>query len=115
MNTMKNFYQLVAIGIIVLCSISITTAQNQGPALAEKLEEPETKIKQNLKKRALTWIEGQWKIENNKYIWVSGHWTAKKVGYVFVDGKWKKKSQGWVWTEGYWKEIDLDQWIKIYG
>ena len=70
--------------------MSISTAQNQGPVLAEKLEIPEEIVKQTLQKRSLMWIEGQWEIENNQYIWVSGHWATKKIGYVFVNGKWTK-------------------------
>ena len=112
---MKNFTQFFAIGIIVLCSISISNAQNQGPVLAEKLEMPEKVVKQNIKKRALIWIDGQWKIENNQYIWVSGHWKAKKIGYIFVNGQWNKKSKGWTWTEGYWKKIELNKWMKLYA
>jgi len=112
---MKNFTQFFAIGIIVLCSISISTAQNQGPVLAEKLEMPEKFVKQNIKKRALIWIDGQWTIENNQYMWISGHWETKKIGYIFVDGKWTKKSKGWTWTEGYWKQIELSKWMKLYA
>ena len=112
---MKNFYQIVAIGITVLCSISISTAQNQGPVLAEKLEMPEEIVKQTLQKRALIWIDGQWKIEGNKYIWVSGHWENKKIGYVFVNGNWDKSSKGWTWTDGYWKEIELTKWMNLYA
>ena len=115
MNTMKNFNKIVAIGIIVLCSMSISTAQNEGPALADKLEMPEKVVKQTLQKRSEIWIDGQWKIENNKYIWVSGHWKTKKIGYVFVNGKWNKSSKGWTWTEGYWKEIELNKWMNLYA
>ena len=79
---MKNFNQIVAIGIIVLSSMTISTAQNQGPVLAEKLEMPEKLVKQTLQKRALIWIDGQWKIENNQYNWISAHWEAKKIGYA---------------------------------
>ena len=106
---MKNFNQIVAIGIIVLCSMSISTAQNQGPVLAEKLEMPEKIVKQTLQKRSLMWIEGQWTIENNQYIWVSGHWATKKIGYVFINGQWSKKSKGWTWTNGYWKKININK------
>ena len=81
---MKNFTQIAVIGIIVLCAVSISTAQNTGPVLAEKLEAPETIVKHTLQKRALIWIDGQWKIESNQYIWVSGHWENKKIGYVFA-------------------------------
>ena len=112
---MKNFTQFVAIGIIVLCSISISNAQNNGPVLAEKLEVPEKIVKQTLQKRSLIWIDGQWKVENNKYIWVSGHWETKKIGYVFINGKWNKSSKGWTWTEGYWKKIELNKWMNLYA
>ena len=63
---MNNFNQIIALGIIVLSSISISNAQNQGPVLAQKLEAPETIVKQTLQKRALIWIDGQWKVENNQ-------------------------------------------------
>ena len=112
---MRNFTQFVAIGIIVLCSTSISNAQNQGPVLAEKLEMPEKIVKQTLQKRSLMWIEGQWEVENNKYVWVSGHWETKKVGYVFVNGKWTKKAKGWIYTEGYWKKIELNKWMNLYA
>ena len=112
---MKNFTQIVAIGIIVLCSISISTAQNQGPVLAEKLVMPEKIVKQTLQKRALIWIDGQWKVENNQYIWVSGHWETKKIGYIFINGEWTKTSKGWMWTEGYWKKIDINKWMTLYA
>ena len=69
---MKNFTQLVAVGIIVLSTITISNAQNQGPILAEKLEAPEQLIKQTLQKRALIWIDGQWETINNKYKWKAG-------------------------------------------
>ena len=39
---MKNFNQIIAAGIIVLGSITISNAQTQGPILADKLEAPET-------------------------------------------------------------------------
>ena len=112
---MKNFTQIAVIGIIVLCAVSISTAQNQGPVLAEKLEIPEKIVKQTLQKRSLMWIEGQWKVENNQYIWVSGHWATKKIGYVFVNGKWNQNSKGWMWTEGYWKQIELNKWMNLYA
>ena len=112
---MKNFNQIIAAGIIVLSSMTISNAQNQGPVLAEKLESPEKIVKQTLQKRSLTWIEGQWKVENNQYIWVSGHWATKKIGYVFVNGKWTKNSKGWMWTEGYWKQIALNKWMNLYA
>ena len=112
---MKNFTQTVAIGIIVLGSMTISNAQTQGPVLAEKLEMPEKLVKQTLQKRSLIWIDGQWKVENNKYIWVSGHWETKRIGYVFIDGKWKKTSKGWVWTDGYWKKIDLNKWMTLFA
>ena len=112
---MKNFNQILAIGIIVLGSLTISTAQNQGPVLAEKLDAPEQLVKQTLQKRALTWIEGQWEIQNNQYIWVSGHWKTKKIGYVFINGKWDKSSKGWTWTEGYWKQIDMHKWMNLYA
>ena len=94
---------------------TIVFSQQEGPTISKKLETPKETIKQILKKRASIWIDGQWKVENNQYIWKKGHWEAKRVGYVFVNGNWKKKSNGWVWKEGYWKEINLEQWIKIYG
>ena len=112
---MKNLNQIVAIGIIVLSSMTISSAQNQGPVLAEKLDAPELIVKQTLQKRAVIWIDGQWKVENNQYVWVSGHWEAKKVGYVFVSGEWTKKSSGWAWTEGYWKKINMKKWMNIYA
>ena len=112
---MKNLNQLVAIGIIVLSFMSISIAQNQGPVLAEKLEMPEKLVKQTLQKRALIWIDGQWKIENNQYIWVSGHWATKKIGYVFVNGQWNESNRGWTWTEGHWKTIDLNKWMILYA
>ena len=112
---MKNLNQLVAIGIIVLSSMTISNAQNQGPVLAEKLETPEKIVKQTLQKRALIWIDGQWKIDNNKYVWVSGHWKTKKIGYVFVNGQWSENNRGWTWTEGYWKTIDLNKWMILYA
>jgi hypothetical protein len=115
MNTMKNFTQTVAIGIIVLGSMTISNAQTQGPILAEKLEMPEKLVKQTLQKRSLIWIDGQWKVEDNKYIWVSGHWETKRIGYVFIDGKWKKTSKGWIWTDGYWKKIDLNKWMTLFA
>ena len=90
-------------------------AQKEGPALSKKLEKPVKTFTQTLKKRATIWINGQWEVDNNQYKWKKGHWTAKRVGYVFIDGEWHKKSNGWVWKEGFWKEINLDQWIKIYG
>ena len=112
---MNNFNQIIALGIIVLSSISISNAQNQGPVLAQKLEAPETIVKQTLQKRALIWIDGQWKIENNQYIWVSGHWETKKIGYIFINGEWKQTSKGWVWKEGYWKKIDFNKWMSLYA
>ena len=112
---MRNFTQLVAVGIIVLSTITITNAQNQGPILAEKLEAPEQLIKQTLQKRALIWINGQWEVKNDEYIWKSGHWENKKIGYVFINGKWSKGSKGWVWTEGYWKKIDVNKWMNLYA
>ena len=112
---MKNLTQTVAIGIIVLSSMTISNAQNQGPVLAEKLEVPEQIVKQTLQKRAYIWIDGQWKIENNEQIWVTGHWETKKIGYVFINGKWTKKSKGWTWTEGYWKKVDINKWLSLYA
>ena len=112
---MKNFTQLVAVGIIVLSTITISNAQNQGPILAEKLEAPEQLIKQTLQKRALIWIDGQWEVKNNEYIWKSGHWENKKIGNVFINGKWSKGSKGWVWTEGYWKKINVNKWMNLYA
>ena len=76
---MRKFNQILAIGIIVLGSTTISQAQNISPILANKLDAPEPFVKQSLQKRALTWIDGQWKIENDKYIWVSGNWTNKKI------------------------------------
>ena len=112
---MKKFNQILALGIIVLGSMTISKAQNIGPTLANKLENPEKIVKQSIQKRALTWIDGQWKIENNEYIWVSGHWETKKIGYVFINGKWTKKSKGWTWTEGYWKKVDINKWLSLYA
>ena len=76
--------------------------------MAEKLEKPEKIVKQTLQKRALIWIDGQWKIEDNQYSWVSGHWETKKIGYIFINGEWDKTSKVWVWKEGYWKKIDIN-------
>ena len=112
---MWNFTQIVAVGIIVLGFMSISNAQTQGPVLAEKLEMPEKFVKQTLQQRALVWIDGQWKIENNQYNWVSGHWETKKIGYIFINGEWEKKSKGWVWKEGYWKKIDINKWMTLYA
>ena len=112
---MKNFNQIIAAGIIVLSSMTISNAQTQGPVLAEKLEMPEKLVKQTLQKRSLIWIDGQWKIENNQYIWVSGHWETKKIGYIFINGKWEQTSKGWVWEEGYWKKIDFNKWMSLYA
>ena len=112
---MKNLNLIIAAGIIVLSSMTISNAQTQGPILAEKLDAPEKLVKQTLQKRALIWIDGQWKVESGEYIWVSGHWETKKIGYVFVNGKWTKKSKGWGWTDGYWKKIDLNKWMNLYA
>ena len=70
---MKNLNLIIAAGIIVLSSMTISNAQTQGPILAEKLDAPEKLVKQTLQKRALIWIDGQWKVESGEYIWVSGH------------------------------------------
>jgi len=112
---MKKLYQILALGTIVLSSATISNAQNIGPILSDKLDAPETIVKQNLQKRTLTWIDGQWKIENNQYKWVSGHWTNKKMGYVFINGKWKESAKGWAWKEGYWKKIELSKWMTLYA
>ena len=73
---MKKNYKFSAILIIALCSNSISSAQNQGPILANKLVNPEAKIIQTIKKEHFVWIDGQWKFENNKYTWINGHWTS---------------------------------------
>ena len=112
---MKNFNQIIAAGIIVLSSITISNAQNQGPILAEKLEAPETIVKQTLQKRAFIWIDGQWEVQNGEHVWVSGHWENKKIGYVFINGQWTKKSKGWTWTNGYWKKININKWLNLYA
>lgn len=112
---MKKFTQFSLIGTIVLSSMIISNAQTKGPILASKLETPENVVKQNIKKRSQIWVNGQWKVENNKYVWVSGHWKSKKVGYIYVDGKWSKSSNGWSWTEGYWKQIPLKKWMNLYA
>ena len=101
--------------VLFLMFTTIVFSQKEGPTISKKLETPKETITQILKKRASIWIDGQWKVENNQYVWEKGHWEAKRVGYVFINGNWKKKSNGWVWKEGYWKEINLEQWIKIYG
>ena len=62
---MKKFTRIVAVGIIVLGSMTISNAQTEGPILAEKLEAPETIVKQTLQKRALIWIDGQWEVQND--------------------------------------------------
>tara|TARA_B100000530_G_C15705824_1_gene387909 strand:+ start:301 stop:627 length:327 start_codon:yes stop_codon:yes gene_type:complete len=98
---------------IVMISVTLLEAKNNGPILPTKLIAPEKNEKQTLQKRAFVWIEGQWKIINDKYEWKSGHWEEKRVGYVFVDGKWEKKSKGWAWKEGYWKKINLSKWYSL--
>ena len=112
---MKKFNQILAIGIIVLGSANISQAQNVGPILANKLDAPEQLAKQSIQKRALTWIDGQWEIKNDKYIWVSGHWANKKIGYVFINGVWEKSSKGWRWKEGYWKQVSMNTWTNLYA
>jgi hypothetical protein len=112
---MRKFNQILAIGIIVLGSTTISQAQNISPILANKLDAPEPFVKQSLQKRALTWIDGQWKIENDKYIWVSGNWAKKKIGYVFINGEWEKSSKGWTWKEGYWKQVSMNTWMNLYA
>ena len=112
---MKNINQIIAAGIIVLSSITISNAQTEGPILADKLEAPETIVKQTLQKRAFIWIDGQWEMQNDKYIWVSGHWESKKIGYIFINGEWTKTSKGWVWKEGYWKKIDINKWMTLFA
>jgi hypothetical protein len=112
---MRKFNQILAIGIIVLVATTISQAQNIGPILANKLDAPEQLTKQSVEKRALTWIDGQWKIENDKYIWVSGNWANKKIGYVFINGAWEKSSKGWTWKEGHWKQVSMSKWMNIYA
>ena len=56
---MKNLNLIIAAGIIVLSSMTISNAQTQGPILAEKLDAPEKLVKQTIQKRALIWIAGQ--------------------------------------------------------
>ena len=112
---MKKFNQILIVFIIALSSSTISKAQNVGPILVNKLDAPEQLAKQGIQKRALTWIDGQWKVENDKYIWVSGHWTNKKMGYVFINGTWDKSSRGWAWEEGYWKKINMSKWMNIYA
>ena len=111
---MKTLNKITTIAIIAISSLTITTATNSGPVLAEKLEAP-VEVKQTLQKRALTWIEGQWSIENNQYVWTVGHWEVKRAGYVFISGEWNKTSKGWTWTEGYWKQIDMHKWMNLYA
>ena len=111
---MKTLNKITTIVIIAISSLTITTAANSGPILSEKLEAP-VEVKQTLQKRALTWIEGQWSIENNQYVWTVGHWEVKRAGYVFISGEWNKTSKGWTWTEGYWKQIDMHKWMNLYA
>ena len=111
---MKKKYQFIAIIIIALCSYTISNAQNQGPILTDKLVDLEPKITQNINKDFFVWIDGQWKIENNKYQWISGHWIAKKPGHVFINGKWIQQNNGWIWKEGHWKQYPMNNYKKLY-
>ena len=106
----------ITILLIVLLFVNTDLfAQKQGPYLKDKLEKPGNEIKQTLQKRALVWIDGQWKIDENKYVWQKGYWENKRIGYVFINGSWLKKSSGWTWIEGYWKKIDINKWMTLYS
>ena len=63
---MKNYFFSLLIYSVFICF-----SQQEGPIILQKLENPEEITKQYIQKRSQIWIEGQWKIENNKYVWVS--------------------------------------------
>ena len=99
---------------LLFCA-SVCFSQIEGPVVSEKLEIPETSIKNCIQKRSHIWIDGQWKVENNNYEWVTGHWVKKRVGYHFVNGQWIEKNNGWLWIEGYWEIMPIKKWRTIYS
>tara|TARA_B100000902_G_scaffold389625_1_gene437109 strand:+ start:730 stop:1053 length:324 start_codon:yes stop_codon:yes gene_type:complete len=107
---MKNYF----VNLLILFSF-ICFSQQQGPIISQKLETPEKIIKQYIQKRTQTWIEGQWKVENNNYIWMSGHWVQKRIGYHFINGKWMQKENGWAWLNGYWEAVSIKKWKILYS
>ena len=112
---MKNFTQIAVIGIIVLCAVSISTAiKNTGPVLAEKLEAPEQIVKQTLQKRALIWIDGQWKIE--KTINTSGSADTgkqKKLATYLLMANGSKHLKDGCGKKDIGKKIDFNKWMSL--
>jgi hypothetical protein len=49
---MKNLIKSFVIVVTIMCSLSNSNAQNQGPTLDEKLKVPEKIVKQYIKKRS---------------------------------------------------------------
>ncbi len=51
------------------------------------------------------WIDGHWKVHNNKYVWTKAHWVKARKHHVWIPGHWKNVRKGWKWIPGHWKKL----------
>lgn len=53
----------------------------------------------------MIWIDGHWRVKNNKYIWSNGYWTKARPNMIRTSGHWRKVPGGWKWSPGHWKKV----------
>ena len=48
------------------------------------------------------WIDGDWYIDNGRYVYRHGYWARPRRGHVWITGTWEQRNGGWYWRKGRW-------------
>jgi len=97
---------LLNIIIAIFFTLFLLGQANAQIFVAKKPQKPKIMVVKSSKPGpGYKWIDGRWKVHNNKYIWAKGYWIKAHKHSVWIPGYWKKAPRGWKWIPGHWKNL----------
>ncbi len=93
--------------ILAICfSLLFIGSSNAQIIIAKKPNKPKVLVVRTAKPGTnYKWIDGHWKVYNNRYTWTKGHWAKARKHHVWIPGHWKEVPKGWKWIPGHWKKL----------
>lgn len=99
----KRLCKAVALFLLVLLTTANISAQRRYTKAKPKEPEATSKEMSVSPGTNYTWVTGNWRWSEGRYVWRVGHWAIPPfTGAKWVPGRWVNTRLGWYWVNGRW-------------
>ena len=92
----------IFIAVAIVCSLTLLSCGGPRVIVAERPVAPYYQ-RPFAPGPSYIWIDGDWMIQNGRYVHQQGYWAAPRGNRRWESGRWQQNGRGWEWQHGYWR------------